>query len=82
MVKPTGKDMKEEATLLEVEKDGEELVLLDGRRLMVNPGDIPTACIWLPTTELEIAESNNEGMFSIVIHNVGDNEEINAMWLS
>jgi len=73
--------MKEEATLLEVEKDGEELVLLDGRRLMVNPGDIPTACIWLPTAELEIVENDNERMFSVKIRNVGNNEEIHAMWL-
>jgi len=78
---PKDKDMKEEATLLEVEKDGEELVLLDGRRLMVNPGDIPTVCIWLPTTELEITENNNEGMFSVIIRNIGNNEEIKAMWL-
>ena len=73
--------MAEEVTLLENEKDGEELVLLDGRRLMVNPGDIPTACIWLPTAELEITENNNEGMFSVIIRNVADSEEINAMWL-
>ena len=73
--------MKEEATLLEVEKDGEELVLLDGRRLMVNPGDIPTACIWLPTAELEIIENDDERMFSVKIRNVGNNEKIHALWL-
>lgn len=73
--------MNEKETLLEVEKDGEELVLLDGRRLMVNPGDIPTACVWLPTTELEITENNKEEMFSVTVRNIEDKEEIKAMWL-
>ena len=29
----------------QMKKDGEEIVLLDGRRLMVNPGDRPKAVI-------------------------------------
>ena len=73
--------MKEEVTLLETEKDGEELVLLDGRKLMVNPGDIPTACTWTPTSGLEITDTNGEGMFSLKIRNINNNIEITAMWL-
>ena len=73
--------MKEKILLLEVEKGGEELVLLDGRRLMVNPGDIPTACIWLPTANLEILETKDSVMFSVSILNIETEEYIKAMWL-
>jgi hypothetical protein len=70
----------EKAVLLEVENTGEFLKLLDGRRLWVNPGDMPTACIWLPTTELEISERGS-GAFSVSVRNIEDDEVISAMWL-
>jgi len=73
--------MKEEVTLLEAKKDGEELVLLDGRRLMVNPSDIPTACTWTPTAGLEITGTSDERMFPLKVRNVSNDIEIAAMWL-
>ncbi len=54
--------MKEEGTLMEVEKDGEEIILLNGRRLSVSPNDMPTVCIWIPTAELEILDGRAEKM--------------------
>ena len=72
--------MEESATLLEVKEDGDVLVLLDGRELQVNPGDIPTACLWLPTTELEITEDESDSMFSVTVRNKASGQEISAMW--
>jgi hypothetical protein len=42
----------EDVTLDKVEEDGEVLALMDGRRLLVNPGYISTAVLWLPTSTL------------------------------
>ena len=36
----------EEVTLMEVQDDGEILVLLDGRRMQVSPADISTAVLY------------------------------------
>lgn len=73
--------MTEQVTLLEAKKDGEILVLLDGRRLYVNPGDIPTVCTWLPTTGLEITEGESDRMFSVTVRNTTNGEEIRARWV-
>ena len=73
--------MAERTMLMEVKKDGQELVLLDGRRLLVNPGDTPTCCTWLPTDALEISETNDGSMFSVEILSVGSDELIRGMWL-
>jgi predicted hotdog family 3-hydroxylacyl-ACP dehydratase len=72
---------KEGATLLEVENNGEFLVLLDGRKLWVNPGDMPTVCIWIPTAELEISEDEDGGAFPVSVRNLEDDEEIQAAWV-
>jgi len=45
------------AMLLEVNLETCELITLDGRRYLVNPGDLPTCCTWTPTAELEINTS-------------------------
>lgn len=66
---------------MEVQNDGEEIVLLDGRRLKINSSDIPTACVWLPTAELEIINENSEGTLSVRIRNISNNEEVKAVWL-
>ena len=42
--------------IMEVEDDGEVLVLDDGTRWRVRAGDIPTTCIWLPTENVEVIE--------------------------
>jgi hypothetical protein len=49
----------EQATLIEVKNDGQTLVLADGRELNVDPGDITTAILWLPTSLLEISEADD-----------------------
>lgn len=72
--------MKEKETLLEVEKDGEILVLLDGRKLRVDPSDFPTSCLWLPTAELEITENRADGVFDVLVRNVEEDEQISSMW--
>ena len=42
--------------IMEVEDDGEVLVVDDGTRWRVQVGDIPTACTWLQTENVEITE--------------------------
>jgi hypothetical protein len=49
----------EQATLIEVKNDGQTLVLADGRELNVDPGDITTAILWLPTSLLEISDADD-----------------------
>jgi hypothetical protein len=71
----------EEATLLDVKKSGETLVLMDGRRLYVNPGDTTKTILWLPTTALEIDEGEGGRFFALSVRNVVSDETINARWL-
>ena len=73
--------MRAKETLLEVKNDGEKLVLLDGRQSLVNPGDMQTVSIWIPTAELEITEGASEGGFAVRIRNLEQNEEISARWI-
>ena len=53
----------EAVTLMEVKDDGQTLVLIDGRELNVNPVDITTANLWLPSTLLEISETDIDPLF-------------------
>jgi hypothetical protein len=70
----------EQETLIEVKDDGQTLVLMDGRALRVDPGDIPTAILWLPTTLLEISETDEDRLFDLRVKIHGTNEEIRARW--
>jgi len=64
----------EQATLIEVKDDGQTLVLMDGRELSVDPGDITTAIHWLPTTLLEISEADDNRFFDRCVKIHGTNE--------
>ena len=44
------------AMLLEVNLDTGELITLEGKKYLVNPGDLSTCCTWTPTAELDINE--------------------------
>jgi len=70
----------EEVTLSKPTKGGEILVLLDGRRLNVNPGDIPTAILWPPTSILEVSDYTDGGSFNLTVTRQGTSEEIRARW--
>lgn len=70
----------EEVTLIEVNNDGQTLVLHDGRELNVDPRDITTAILWLPTTRLEISKTDNDPLFDLCVKVQGTNEEIRASW--
>jgi hypothetical protein len=70
----------EQVTLLETRNHGATLVLLDGRWLAVNPGDIPTAILWLPTSLLEIADNEDARFFNLTVKRQGTSEEILARW--
>ena len=70
---------KEIVTLLEFEEDG-VLLLMDGRRIRVNPGDIPTAILWLPMSTLEIVETEGDDMFDLSVTLHGTDQVIRACW--
>ena len=70
----------EEVTLWEVQKNGTILTLLDGRRLEVNPGDITTAILWLPTSSLEVSEDEGGRTYDLSVKNRGNDEQIKARW--
>jgi hypothetical protein len=70
----------EEVTLIKSTKRGEILVLHDGRRLNVNPRDIPTAILWPPTSILEVSDYTVGGVFNLTVTRQGTSEEIRARW--
>jgi hypothetical protein len=70
----------EQVTLLEVKNDGQTLVLMDGRKLNVDPGDITTSILWLPTTLLEISDADDNRFFDLRVKVHGTNKEIRASW--
>jgi hypothetical protein len=71
-----------EVALLEVKKDGKVLVLLDGRKLWVNPDDISYVQDWPPTTKLEIARGNAASTFDVSVRNTVNRDEITARWIT
>jgi hypothetical protein len=73
-------DAMEQVTLLEVKNNGQTLVLMDGRELNVDPGDITTAILWLPTTLLEISDADDNRFFDLCVKVHGTKEEIRASW--
>ena len=73
--------MKEKETLLEVQKDGEILVLLGGEKLQVAPYDLATSCAWVCTAELEISENHDDYVFDVLVRNIEEGEQIMAMWI-
>lgn len=70
----------EQVTLMAVKNDGQTLVLIDGRELHVDPRAIKTAIRWLPSTLLEISETDTDPLFDLCIKVHGTTEEIRANW--
>jgi hypothetical protein len=72
-------DEVEEVTFLEVKKGGEILVLLDGRKLWVNPGDMSYVLCWSPTAALEITKGDD--VFSLNVRNTVNDDVVRAKWM-
>jgi hypothetical protein len=72
----------EEVTLTQIQEDGEVLVLTDGRSLLVNPSDISTAVLWLPSSTLEVVQTDEDedGFFNLSVILEETDEEIRARW--
>jgi hypothetical protein len=70
----------EEVTLIDVEEDGEILVLMDGRRLQVSPADISTALLWLPMSTLQVTQLEEGGVFNLSAILEGTDQQIRARW--
>ena len=73
--------MAEQEILTTVEKDGEVLVLLDGRKLRVDAKQLSISVKWLPMQELDISETSDDPLYNLKVLNLERNEEILAMWL-
>ena len=76
---PTRSEEVEEAMFMAVIKGGQVIVLLDGRKLCVNPGDISVVVCWSPTAKLEI--SKGDGVFSLTVRNKVNDDVIRARWI-
>ena len=70
------------ATLNEVLNDGEKLTVLDGTTWEVNPADMPTACTWIPTANLQIHHDEGDQMHPYIIHNLENDNKIRARKIS
>jgi predicted hotdog family 3-hydroxylacyl-ACP dehydratase len=71
----------EREPLSEIQKNGELLVLLAGRRLRVRAADISISSKWLVLSELEISDDANDPLYNLRVRNTENNEEIFAMWM-
>jgi hypothetical protein len=68
----------EKVTLEDVEKDGEVLLLKDGRRLKVtNPDDATAASIWMPSTRVTLRKGKGRSA-SVTVTNEETGETISA----
>jgi len=70
----------QEVTLIDVEEDGEILVLMDRSRLQVSPADISTALLWLPMSTLEVSQLEEGGVFDLSVTLEGTDQQIRARW--
>lgn len=70
----------EQVTLIDVEEDGEILVLMDRSRLQVSPADISTALLWLPMSTLEVSQLEEGGVFDLSVILEGTDQQIRARW--
>lgn len=73
--------MAEREPLSGIQKNGELLVLLAGRRLRVRAADISISSKWLVLSELEISDDANDPLYNLRVRNTENNEEIFAMWM-
>jgi hypothetical protein len=70
----------ERETLIKIEAEGGVLILLDGRRLMVRPEDLPKSSGWLPMSELEISEESGDPVYTLKVRNIEQSGAILATW--
>ena len=62
------------ATLEDVEKDGDILLLADGRRLAVSPDDATATSIWMHAARLTVRERRDKGKRAAFNLNVTNEE--------
>ena len=70
----------EKATVLDVADDGTSLVGPGGRRLLVNPGDIVIACLWLLAAILELSDPEPGQFYNLSVKFQGTDQNIRARW--
>ena len=72
------KEMQDEM-LTEVLDDGEHIELMDGSRRLINPGDMPTVCTWIPTATIRIALVEPDAVFPYELTNLNIDATVRAM---
>ena len=65
--------------LMEVLNDGQELLLMDGTKWMINPGDIPSVCTWIPTAKIKVEKLDINDMFFYKLTNLNVDISVYAM---
>ena len=74
-------DKVEVITLRDVQRNGEILVLHDGRKSCISPSGASSASLWTPSTVLVISKDENNLTFSLNVRNTRNDVEISAMWM-
>jgi hypothetical protein len=64
--------MREKAVLDDVLKDGELLLLADGRRLAVKRADSVITSIWFPEAHLTLSKGKRSGEISVTNEDTGE----------
>ncbi len=70
--------MNKKMLLYEVINDGEKISLIDESEWLINPGDMPTVCTWIPTAEIEIEKIDDNSMFNYKLTNLETGESVKA----
>jgi len=72
--------MKNESMLTKVDSEKNyELKLMDGSIWSINPFDIPTVTIWLPTSTIQIIEKNDGNMYNYELINLNTKQSVRGM---
>jgi len=72
--------MKNQSMLLEIDySKNYELKLMDDSKWSVNPMDLPTVTVWLPTSTIIIEEVNDGSMYNCKLTNSNSKNSVRAM---
>lgn len=61
--------------------DFDTMILLDGRRLTINPVDISTAICWSPTATLHVIKADDDRFYDLIVKHKLHDQEIRARWV-
>lgn len=73
--------LTKEATFFQLKATdrGQMLVLLDGRRLLINPNCVTIVVCWHPPAAIEI--SDGDGVFAVNVRNTMKEQVVQGRWI-